>query len=288
MTGHGQAHQRFGDSTIEAEVRTVNNRFLKVSSKISDSVSSIEPEVEGIVRDVLKRGSVTVLIRVSQLGRSHAATVNVATLESYAKQAESVFSKIGLTCQFNVGEMLQLPGVLEQEKAREDEQMHQAVREVLRDALRDLQGMRAKEGASMADQFSRLLDSILTIQRQIATRVPITQADYKQRLEQRLRAAMQVAGQELKDADLLREVLLFADRTDISEELTRLSSHLNQFREAIESSESQGRRLDFLTQELSRETNTIGSKANDSSISHSVVTIKTIIEQMRELVQNVE
>jgi uncharacterized protein (TIGR00255 family) len=275
MTGHGQAHQRFGDSTIEAEVRTVNNRFLKVSSKISDSVSSIEPEVEGIVRDVLKRGSVTVLIRVSQLGRSHAATVNVATLESYAKQAESVFSKIGLTCQFNVGEMLQLPGVLEQEKAREDEQMHQAVREVLRDAL-------------MADQFSRLLDSILTIQRQIATRVPITQADYKQRLEQRLRAAMQVAGQELKDADLLREVLLFADRTDISEELTRLSSHLNQFREAIESSESQGRRLDFLTQELSRETNTIGSKANDSSISHSVVTIKTIIEQMRELVQNVE
>ena len=122
----------------------------------------------------------------------------------------------------------------------------------------------------------------------ILQRAPVVISEYQSKLESRVRVAYESRGIGLETVDLLREVTLFCDKTDISEELTRLESHLDQFEKAIESEESQGRRLDFLVQELGRETNTIGSKANDAELSHHVVAIKTILEQIRELVQNVE
>jgi len=288
MTGHGQASGNLEETTIEVEIRTVNNRFLKISSKISDSVSAIDSNIETIVREFLKRGSITVSLRVSRKGKNNAAVLNSQTLQSYVDQAKEIADRNGVAFSYNLGELLNLPGVLEVVRIEEDEPLIDAAKKTLRDALQDLQTMRLQEGRAMATQFDVQLGQISQLREQIELRAPIVNTDYRLKLEQRVRTVLSNLGHETTELDLLRETLLFADRTDISEELTRLASHLAQFRDAMAQTESQGRRLDFLIQEMFREVNTIGSKGNDSEISQSVVSIKTTIEQMRELVQNVE
>ena len=140
----------------------------------------------------------------------------------------------------------------------------------------------------MRTQFTEILSQIASNKLSIELRAPEVVAEYRTKLDQRIRNGLANLGHDATEMDLLREVLIYADRCDISEEITRLASHLSQFHAALSNPESQGRRLDFLIQELFRETNTIGSKANDSQVSQLVVSIKTAIEQMRELVQNVE
>ncbi len=288
MTGHGQAHMRHGDFAIDVEIRTVNNRYLKVISKVSDSASAIEPQLESIIREFLKRGSVSVSIRVSQSGKSNASTINQKTLEDYLTQSKSIADRLGITLEYGLGQLLLLPGVLESTRPLDDDQLIEAVRTTVQSALRDLQSMRSKEGEAMRNQFTETLSQIAANKGQIELRAPEVVAEYRTKLDQRIRNGLSHLGHEVTEIDLLREILTYADRFDISEEITRLASHLNQFQAALFHTESQGRRLDFLIQELFRETNTIGSKANDSQVSQLVVTIKTAIEQMRELVQNVE
>jgi uncharacterized protein (TIGR00255 family) len=288
MTGHGQASMRHGDISIDVEIRTVNNRFLKVVSKVSDIVSAIDPQIEGVVRDYLKRGSINVFVRVSQSGRNNASTVNQSTLENYVSQAKLISEKLGIEPSFELGQLLLLPGVLESTRQADDEELLAVVREALNNAILDLQAMRAREGHAMALQFEVLLDQIREWKSQVEARAPIVISEYRTKFEQRIRTSLANLGHQVEELDLLREVLVFADRCDVSEEITRLGSHLTQFQSTLAHAESQGRRLDFLIQELFREANTIGSKANDSLISQFVVSIKTTIEQMRELVQNVE
>ena len=288
MTGHGQAASRHGDISIDVEIRTVNNRFLKVTSKISDVASAVEPQIEGVVREYLKRGSISVSIRVSQAGQNNAATVNQRTLENYIHQSKTIAHRLGIVINYDLGQLLLLPGVLESARQQDDESLNEIVRETLKTALQDLQSMRIREGEAMARQFFVSLDQIQSLKEQIELRAPAVIAEYRTKLEHRIRTTLATVGHQADELDLLREVLVFADRCDVSEEITRLASHLIQFRGAIDQLDSQGRRLDFLIQELFREVNTIGSKANDSQISQQVVSIKTTIEQMRELVQNVE
>lgn len=289
MTGHGQANIRHGDFAIDVEIRTVNNRHLKVVSKVSDSASAIEPQLESIVREFLKRGSVTVSVRVSQSGISNAATINQKTLEDYLTQSKSIADKLGIQLEYDLGQLLLLPGVLESTRQLDDDdQLIEMVLATVRSALLDLQSMRSKEGEAMRNQFAETLSEIGENQALIEQRAPEVVAEYRKKLDLRIRTGLAHLGHGVTEIDLLREVLTYADRCDISEEITRLASHLSQFRTALSHPESQGRRLDFLIQELFRETNTIGSKANDSQVSQHVVSIKTAIEQMRELVQNVE
>lgn len=288
MTGHGQASQRHGDFSIDVEIRTVNNRYLKVVSKISEAASAMESQLESIIREFLKRGSVTISIRVTQVGRSNAATINQKTLEDYLTQSKSVSDRLGIQFGYDLGQLLLLPGVLESNRQQEDEQLLEVVHSTVQTALKDLQSMRLKEGEAMRSQFMESLAQIATHKSLIEARAPEVVADYRQKMEQRVRNGLAQVGHQVSEVDLLREVLAHADRCDISEEITRLGSHLKQFQDALSTTESQGRRLDFLIQELFRETNTIGSKANDAQVSQLVVSIKTGIEQMRELVQNVE
>ena len=279
---------RHGDYAIDVEIRTVNNRYLKVVSKISDTVSALEPQLESIVREFLKRGSVTVSVRVGQSGRSNAAIINQNTLEDYLAQSQSIADRLGIQFEFGLGQILLLPGVLESTRQQDDDQLLDAVQNTLRSALGDLQLMRSKEGESMRLQFLETLSQIAANKALVELRAPEVAAEYRTKLEQKIRNGLAHLGHEVTELDLLREVLIYSDRCDISEEITRLASHLSQFSTALSHSESQGRRLDFLIQELFRETNTIGSKANDSQVSQLIVSIKTAIEQMRELVQNVE
>ncbi len=288
MTGHGQATMRHGDYAIDVEIRTVNNRYLKVVSKISDVASALEPHLESIVREFLKRGSVSLSVRVGQLGKSNAALINQKTLEDYLSQSKQIADRLGITLEYSLGQILLLPGVLESTRPPDDDQLIESVGNAVRLALKDLQTMRSREGESMCGQFVETLSQIASDKASIELRAPEVVAEYRTKLDQKIRNALAHLGHQVTEIDLLREVLTYADRCDISEEITRLGSHLNQFQSALSHAESQGRRLDFLIQELFRETNTIGSKANDSQVSQLVVSIKTAIEQMRELVQNVE
>jgi len=288
MTGHGHAFGTQGSSTIDVEIRTVNNRYLKVSAKVSESVSSVELELEPLVRQHVRRGTVHVAIRVVQRERSRASRICLETMQSYLDQAKSAADVTGVSWQFELGSMLQLPGVLEGQELENSEALSAAVMTVVESGLQDLNRMRLAEGASMANQLAQGLREIEEICGQIAVRAPQVVDEYRRRLESRVRAALTELGHSPGELDLLREVLQHSDRCDIREELVRLASHLEQFQKSMQQGESQGRRLDFLIQEMFRETNTVGSKANDAAIAHEVVSIKTILEQMRELVQNVE
>ena len=288
MTGHGQASHRFGEFSIDVEIRTVNNRFLKVSTKVSELSLSIEPELESVVREYLKRGTVSLSVRVVSRGGYPSKLVNQSMLSAYIREAKIAAESTNTPFIADFANLLSLPGVLEPQSSTDLPELNEAIRETVRDALKDLHQMRSIEGLSMKSKFIENLKQVREHRHSILQRAPVVISEYQSKLESRVRVAYESRGIGLETVDLLREVTLFCDKTDISEELTRLESHLDQFEKAIESEESQGRRLDFLVQELGRETNTIGSKANDAELSHHVVAIKTILEQIRELVQNVE
>ncbi len=288
MTGHGHASGRHGDLAIDVEVRAVNNRFLKVHSKVSEVAAAIEVDLEGLVRQQVRRGTVQVGIRVATENRSNASRICTETLQSYVEQAQAVTQRIGVLFQLELGSLLQLPGVLESPAFEDAEALLASVTNVLQSALLDLNRMRLEEGKSMANQLQRGLAELQSLSAEIEKQCPVVLEEYQRRLETRLRKGLASLGQPVQELDLLREVLLHTDRCDIREELVRLTSHIDQFSQSMLQEESQGRRLDFLIQELFREINTIGSKANDAAIAHHVVGMKTVLEQMRELVQNIE
>jgi uncharacterized protein (TIGR00255 family) len=243
--------------------------------------------IEGVVREYLRRGTVNVSIRISQLDRSAASKICVDTLRDYVAQTAEISKELGVTFHYELGQLLQVPGILGTPEMDDYEPLHVAIRETLVHALDDLNRMRSREGASMAQTLKDGLADIRVMRTKIEERAPVVLEEYRKRIENRVRAGLADHGHEVGDIDLIREVLLYSDRCDVREELVRLDSHLAQF-ESSTKAQGQGRRLDFLIQELFRETNTIGSKANDAQIAHNVVSIKTIIEQMRELVQNIE
>ena len=288
MTGHGHASGSHGELSIDVEVRTVNNRFLKVSTRLSEIIASMDPKIEGIVRESLRRGTVNVSIRVGNSIQGHAPQVQLETLKRYIDQVSSLLRESGHAIQLELGSLLQLPGVLASPTYDDIEALEASVTTVLQQALSDLNQMRATEGNSMAQQLTDGLLQIRSFRQNILERAPLVIDEYRRRLETRVRSSLAELGHSSSEIDVLREVLQHSDRCDIREELVRLASHLEQFQQSMKQSESQGRRLDFLIQELFRETNTIGSKANDATIAHDVVSIKTVIEQMRELVQNIE
>lgn len=288
MTGQGRAKLAVDGMEIEAEVRSVNNRFLKVTFKLTEPLSPFELAMENLVREHLKRGSVHVFVRYAGTGQSQTAAINTDLLQHYLSQTIEAVRKTGQLLTLELGSVLNLPGVLVPGNMADDGALSDLTLKTLTAALLDLNRMRQTEGNAMGRQLVELVRSVRELRGQIETRAPEVIAEYRKRLESRVRTALNDLGHSADELDILREVLQFSDRCDVREELVRLSSHLDRFEEALDGAESQGRRLDFLIQEIFRETNTIGAKANDATISHYVVSIKTSVEQMRELVQNVE
>lgn len=290
MTGQGQATIERDNIVVHVELRSVNNRYLKVVSKQNDLIAGIEPELEGIIRQFVRRGTIQVSIRVAAPAQVDNYRINQVALESYMMQASQVAARLGSHVQLNPGDFIDLPGVIETQFNVDDEDnpLLAQAREAVQEAAKNLNLMRAAEGDSMGKQLEWSLVRISEESKAIEARAPMVIEDYRNRLENKVRKVLAELQVEMQPSDILQEVQIFADRADIREELVRLASHVQQFRHAMAHHESQGRKLDFLIQEFFRETNTIGSKGNDSTISKSVVEMKTIIEQMRELVQNVE
>jgi uncharacterized protein (TIGR00255 family) len=287
MTGYGEARQQDDRWSVEVEVRTVNNRHLKLSAKISEPYSALEPELERLVRETIRRGTVQMVLRVERPRRAEDYRLNVVALLSYRDQLRAVFPGGDLAAHSG---LLVLPGVVEEIKPaigdpRDD---WPALARVVSAALAQLQASRGEEGRAMAEELRALGAAISAELARIIARAPEVVASYQKRLSERIGAMVQSQGLTIEPKDLIREVAIFAERADISEETVRLRAHLSQYAGLIDESESAGRKLEFLVQEMGRETNTIGSKANDIEISRSVVEIKGLLERVRELIQNVE
>ncbi len=278
-------------SDIRVEVRAVNNRFLKVQLRTPDGLTSLEPQIENVVRQSLKRGSLQMSVFVSYVATASDFRLQEVAIESYHRQCRGLAERLGISADVSIGQLLVLPGVM-QEKDRglseSNEELVTTVLATVRDALECLNRMRHSEGAAMADELLRQLRILQELIRTIELRLPLVAEEYRERLRNKLQQALAAIGADVQPSDLIREVQLFVERADIREEIVRLRSHNQQFESLLQEPESQGRKLDFLVQEMYRETNTIGSKAADAEITQRVVDAKAVIEQMRELIQNAE
>lgn len=286
MTGFGEARLQDERWTVSVEVRTVNNRHLKLTSKISEPFTALEPDLERLVRETVRRGSVQVVLRVERPRRPEDYRLNLVALQSYRDQLNSLQG----TASVDLGALLVLPGVVEERKPAADDphESWPALAGVVSDALIRLQTARAEEGRAMADELLVLGKAVAIQLGRIADRGPELIAAYHKRVAERVQSLVQDQGVTIEPNDLIREVAIFSERADISEEIVRLRAHLAQYVDVIHEPESAGRKLEFVVQEMGRETNTIGSKANDVEISRCVVEIKGSLEKIRELIQNIE
>lgn len=290
MTGFGEARSQSGGMAIAVEVRTINSRHFKLSYRSSEGYAGLEPDIETITREAIRRGTVQLNLRVDRRATADDYRINTDVLENYRRQLKQYTGEVGEHASELLQTLLLLPGVVDENLRGEHDPRDDwpAIEPVIREALGALAKMRAEEGVALASdlahngrQISELLDAV-------ARRSPEVTQSYQSRLTGRVQQALSELNVTVEPADLLREIALFADRSDISEEIVRLRSHLQQYEAALLMSESSGRKLEFIAQEMGREINTIGSKANDAEISRLVVEIKTALERIREQIQNVE
>lgn len=294
MTGFGSAELRRGDLTVSVEIRAVNNRHLKVTVRGSDPYPLMESEVEKVVRRRIRRGTVLLQIRVDRPSRQGVHQLDAGVLKSYLTQLVAVVRDSGnptLLAPLAAG-ALGLPGVVPQSSAavsRPAEDEWSAVEEAIEAALEKLNDARRLEGDAMASELLAHQAALTARLADVTEHLPQALVDYRARLLGRVRQAIADAGVTLEPEHLVREVTLFADRTDVAEEVHRLTAHLAQFEEIVRTeSDSAGRRLEFVAQEMGREVNTLGSKAGDSTLSNCVFEMKVTLDKIRELVQNAE
>ncbi len=290
MTGFGEARRQAGEMSIAVEVRTINSRHFKLSYRATDGYAALEPEVEAATRGAVRRGTVQLNLRVDRSAAADDYRINTAVLDNYRKQLEQYAATNKLNLSLDANALLALPGVVI-EKSHSDEDPHDdwpVIQPVIQEALAAMTKMRTEEGVALAADLAHNGRQILGNLDAITKRQPEVTQSYQARLTTRVQQALSELNVTVEPADLLRELALFADRSDISEEIVRLRSHLQQYEAALMLPESSGRKLEFIVQEMGREVNTIGSKANDAEISHLVVEIKTALERIREQIQNVE
>jgi uncharacterized protein (TIGR00255 family) len=290
MTGYGRGECAREGFKITVELSAVNRRQPEISLNLPRELESLEAPVRDAINARVARGRVTARIGIHTAdGKSSArAHINVRLAQAYAAELGRLAKKLKLSGGISLDQILRAPGVFQTDEELVDaESIWPVVERALRQALTALVKMREREGEHLArDLASRIgvmRQSVVKIQKQ----APLTAENYRQQLLERIRSAG-VESIAPDDERLLKEVVVFADRSDITEELTRLESHFQQFEDCRQSKDPVGRMLDFLAQEMNREVNTIGSKANDAVISREVVNLKAELERFREQAQNVE
>jgi uncharacterized protein (TIGR00255 family) len=290
MTGFGSATAEDDRLSVQAEIRTVNNRYLKISTRYPDFYAKLGSQIEKLLRAGINRGTVNLTLRIDHLNRTSEYLLDQEVLQQYWQQLKKVNEECHLPLPDNLDSLLSLPGAV----IDSDSRTHTAesdwplIEQAIKKALEELTEFRQKEGESaQADLQSsnQIISDQLEVVKQKAPQVVTS---YRDRLHQRLTDLLKDQEVELDPDSLIREVSLFADRCDINEEISRLTCHLEQFETILSSDTSQGKKLEFLVQEMFREINTIGSKANDVEISHAVIEMKLAVEKIRENVQNVE
>jgi uncharacterized protein (TIGR00255 family) len=290
MTGYGRGECAREGFKVTVELSSVNRKQGEISVVLPRELEVLEAQIRDVINRSISRGRLTARVSLHAAdGRTSARVrVNEALAKAYVRELNRVAKAFKLAGPVTLDMLARVPGVFETEdEMAEAEDFWPAVEKALQAALGMLLKMREREGAHLAKDLGARIGTMRKTTAQVQKRAPEVQARYREQLVQRVKAAgLQTPGVE--DDRLLKEIVYFADRSDISEELTRLQSHFQQFDDCLKSVEPIGRTLDFLAQEMNREVNTLGSKANDGGISRAVVTLKTELEKFREQAQNVE
>lgn len=291
MTGYGRAAVEDGQR-VTAEIRSVNGRFLKLSVKVLGRYGALEDRVKTLINDAgIKRGSVDVSLFFDNVSEEGNYGLNEAALKHYADQARAASKKFKLKTELPISAFLSLPGVVKREETSEDiEAIWERSKRALLAAIGDFDRMRAREGAAIVADIRAHVAQLALHRSMIQAAAPEAIKAGIQKFKDRIAKLLEQTGVSapLNPDVIEREVVLMTDRTDISEELARLQSHFEQVESTLEGGGETGKKLDFLTQELFRETNTIGSKCQDERVTHRVVEMKGLIEKIREQVQNLE
>ena len=290
MTGYGRGECTAKGASITVELNSVNRKQAEVSLSVPSELESIEPDLRDLILASVSRGRVSgrVVLQYTGSSRASAVAVNETQAKAYRRELSKLAKSLEIPDNLSMEGLLRLPGVLENAQPALDAKAFRApIKSALGQALEGLLSMREKEGGILGRDLAKRLAKLRRIVKRVAKLAPDVLKHHRERLIERLKKT-NVEVPDMDDDRLLREIVYYTDRTDITEELTRLGSHFVQLEECLSDVVPVGRKLDFLAQEMFREINTIGSKANDANISSEVVTLKTELEKIREQVQNVE
>jgi uncharacterized protein (TIGR00255 family) len=290
MTGYGSAEGRLGGVTYAVEISTVNNRYFKPTLRLPEALGFLEGDIEKQLRGELLRGTVNYVLRQKGGSAEVLFEINEKALGTLLKRLSRITPAGGMQRELDLGGLLMLPGILSPAvpSGALAGRIRRKVLAITRQAIKGLKAMRAAEGAALAADLEKHCRSIKANLEQISSRSASGPRQYSEKLRKRVDELLTEAKLKLNDETVAREVAIFADRADISEEVARLDSHLVQFEKGLKGNQQAGRKLDFICQEMLREANTIGSKASDADIVHLVVDIKCLIDRIKEQVQNVE
>jgi uncharacterized protein (TIGR00255 family) len=290
MTGYGRGECAHNGFKITVELSSVNRKQSEISVALPRELEPLESLIRDEINRSVARGRVTIKVVLHGAEASHqwGVQVNIPVARAYAREMGKLARELKLPENVTLDMLMRVPGVLQtEEHAADAEAFWDPVKKALEKGLSGLVKMRQREGAHLAKDLKQRMRTIAESVQRVEKAAPEMVKRFQQQLRERIRNAG-LETPKVDDERLIKEVVYFADRSDISEELTRLKSHFKQFEEAVKSSEPVGRTLDFLAQEMNREINTIGSKSNDAVISQEVVKLKAELEKFREQVQNVE
>ncbi|MBN2455661.1 MAG: YicC family protein [Sedimentisphaerales bacterium] len=290
MTGYGLAEGQLQDVIYTVEIRALNNRYFKASIKLPEMAAFLEANVEKLLREELVRGTINYVLRLKNADVEVLFDIDQKVLGSILKRLSNIMDSANVHYPVDITALLSLPGVLApvMPRNKQAEKIRQTVFALTVEAMANVKQMRVAEGAVLADDLQKQCEQIHQNLELIKARSLNVLKDYRKKLRKRVDALLAEAKLKLDEDTLAREVAVFAERSDISEEIARLGSHLQQFVDACKGNGQAGRRLEFISQEMLREANTLASKAGDAEIARSVLDMKCRIDRIKEQVQNIE
>ena len=289
MTGFGRAECQDGDYSYKAEIRSVNNRFIEINTRLPKAFLDLELPLKKLVKSHCARGSINVTITLANANGNPGdweIKPNLPLASQYVEALKEIQTSLGLEDKVNIDSIIGLRDIIKVEPVTIDPAKESLLLNIAESALASLQKMREEEGKYLQNDLSERIDTIEKHVEQIKTRQPEIIQEYKARLKEKIKLLND--GIEIDESRLAQETAILADRCDITEEITRFVSHLKQFRKLFESTEPMGRKLEFITQEINREVNTMGSKSSDIQVANLVIEIKSALEKIREQLQNIE
>ncbi|MCM1054136.1 MAG: YicC family protein [Bacteroides sp.] len=288
MTGFGRARSIIGGKEYLVEIRSVNSRYCELSARLPRSYTYLEEKLKALVKDTISRGKAEVYLSVTDAeNRSTAVTVNVSVVKNYIEEMRRCGGELGLNDNLALTDIFRMTDAFTVVRTEADEdEIWAAVSSVAEEALRRFAEMRENEGEKLKADVLDKLSNIEKMTEEIEKLSPKTTEAYRKKLFEKLTEILN--DKQIDEQRILTEAAIFAEKTAVDEETVRLRSHFKQFREMCESAEPIGRKLDFMVQELNRESNTIGSKAQDVSVTKLVIEMKSEIEKIREQIQNIE
>ena len=288
MTGYGRAQKILSGRDILVEIRSVNHRYYEYSSRIPRTYNYIDEKLKALLKNSISRGKVEVAVTINSIeSKDTEIAINKAVAEGYVQALRSISDELGLEDDLTLSKMMKLPDIFTIQKTPDDEeQVWNDVAQVAEEAVAKFVEMRTTEGQRLKTDITEKADGILRMVMEVERLSPITVENYRSRLFRKLSEILE--SKEVDEQRILTEAAVFAEKIAVDEETVRLRSHISQLKNMLSSDEAVGRKLDFIVQEMNREVNTIGSKAQDLNITKIVVDMKAEIEKIREQIQNRE